>query len=197
MGNSGDYAEIEVYRPTLVREICRDGVVVKRLHNEAVVIPYILKDQLAVNCFTEHGFQVYRCSSLSSIYAHLETNDFVDFQLSAWENGTQIPATTLDYYAPSCLKVWLGDPNHDRQDVKFFHWNYWQSTEPTECDYAASTEPNTVIFQSMTAQRSIDCVAPVRGGFSAFKYKKQQISIVKCFDVALLHDIYFFILHVI
>ena len=46
----------------------------------------------------------------------------------------------------------------------------------------------------MIELRSIDCVAPVRGGFSAFKYKKQQISIVKCFDVALLHDIYFFIL---
>ena len=45
----------------------------------------------------------------------------------------------------------------------------------------------------MIALRSIDCVAPVRGGFSAFKYKKQQISAVKCFDVALHHGIYFFI----
>ena len=194
VGNSGDYAEIEVYRPTLVREICRDGVVVKRLHNEDVVIPYILKDSLTINCFTEHGFQAYRCGSLSPIFAHLENNDFADFQLSAWEKGTQIQATTLDYYAPPCLKVWLGDPNHESQDVKFFRWNYWQSTEPTECDYVASTEPNTVIFQSMIAQRSIDCVAPVRGGFSVFKYKKQQISAVKCFDVALHHGIYFFIL---
>ena len=65
VGNSGDYAEIEVYRPTLVREVCSDGVVVKRLHNEDVVIPYILKNRLTVNCFTENGFQAYRCGSLS------------------------------------------------------------------------------------------------------------------------------------
>ena len=194
VGNSGDYAEIQVFRPTLVKEICRDGVVVKRIHNGGVLIPYILKDILSVNCFTEYGFQTYCCGALSSIFSHLSNTDSANFQLAAWEGGIQIPATTLDYYAPSCLKVWLGDPNHDSQDVKFFHWNYWESTEPVECDYSPSTDPNTVIFQSMAEQRSIDCVVPVRGGFSVFKYKKQQISAVKCFDVALQHGIYFFIL---
>jgi hypothetical protein len=37
-------------------------------------------------------------------------------------------------------------------------------------------------------------VLPIKGDFKPFQYNKQEISVVKCFDIALAHNLYFFIL---
>jgi hypothetical protein len=71
IGQEDDYFLLNIYRPTLQKELCVDGRVVKYTENE-VYIPYILKEELTLNDFSTEGFRSYSCNNLSSIYPHLE-----------------------------------------------------------------------------------------------------------------------------
>lgn len=192
VGSDFDYAVINVYRPTLIREVCRNGNVVEVIDNKDVVLPYRFKDDSVVNCFTEEGYHSYRCNGLSSVFSLL--SDMQDSHFHAWANGQLYEANQLDPYAPKCMKVSFGSAQYGNEPASFYKWNYWQSQEPELCEYSDDTEPNTIIFQSLANNNTITCVLPTRGKFSPFKYKKQEISVVKCFDIALAHNLYFFIL---
>ena len=192
IGSGADYAVLNIIRPTLIREVCRNGKVVKIINNEDVVIPYRFKDDIVVNCFTEKGYQSYHCNGLSSIFPLLSNEQ--DSHFHAWANAVLYNSVDLDQYAPKCLKVSFGESNYQNEKVEFYKWNYWQSQEPELCEYCDETEQNTIIFQSLANNSSIACVLPTRGKFSPFKYKKSEISTVKCFDIAIVHNIYFFIL---
>lgn len=192
IGSGADYVVLNIIRPTLIREVCRNGKVVKIINNEDVVIPYRLKDYLTVNCFTEYGYQIYKCDALSSIFPFFGNEK--DSHLKAWVDDTLYDAIRLDPYAPKCLKVSFGESKYQNEEVVFYKWNYWLSQEPELCDYCDETEQNTIIFQSLANNSSIACVLPTRGKFSPIKYKKSEISTVKCFDLAIAHNLYFFIL---
>lgn len=192
VGSDFDYIVIDVYRPTLIREVCRNGKVLEIVDNKDVVIPYLLKDELTVNCFTEKGYQSYKCKGMSSIFPLID--DMEGACLDAWANGDFFEAAQLDSYAPGCLKVAFGSTDYKGEDVTFYKWNYWEKQELVQCEYAGETEPNRIIFQSLAGNDTLACILPTRGIFRPFGYKKQEISAVKCFDVALAHKLYFFIL---
>jgi hypothetical protein len=90
--------------------------------------------------------------------------------------------------------VSFGLAQYGNESALFYKWNYWKSQEPELCEYSDNTEPNTIIFQSLANRDTITCVLPTKGYFRPFQYKEQEISVVKCFDIALVHNLYFFIL---
>lgn len=192
IGSSTDYVVLSIIRPTLIREVCRNGKVIKIVDNETVVIPYRLKDDIVFNCFTEKGYQSYHCNGLSSIFPYL--GDEQDSHFCAWSDNVLYNAVDLDQYAPKCLKVAFGESKYRNEEVIFYKWNYWLNQEPELCEYCDETEPNTIIFQSLVNKNSITCVLPTRGKYNPFKYNKSEISIVKCFEIAILYNTYFFIL---
>ena len=190
IGSEADYVELNIIRPTLIREVCRNGKVVKVFDNQDVVIPYRFKDEIVVNCFSEYGYQSYKCSDLSSIFPLLD--DMTDAHLDAWMNDKQYDAQLMDHCAPACLKVAFGESRYEGKTEKFYKWNYYFDTELEECSYDSEVVANSVIFHSRTNANSSVCIAPRRGGFKAFGYKRDRVCVVKCFEVALQHNLYFF-----
>ena len=190
IGSQDDYVVLNIIRPTLIREVCRNGKVVNIYDNQDVVIPYRFKDEIIVNCFTEEGYQSYKCSGISSIFSLL--GNMADEHLAAWGEGKSYAAQELDQYAPGCLKVAFGEPKSTDNSAKFYKWNYYSDIEPTECEYSDTTEVNTVMFHSRTSTESISCIVPTSGGFKAFGYKRDRVCVVKCFEVAMAHNLYFF-----
>ena len=183
--------EIPIFRPTLVREICRNEKVIEHIDNSEVIIPYILKEDVTVNCFTEAGYSSYQCKNIPSVYTKLDNNN-TNSQLSAWDNDTRFEANELDCYAPVCLKISFGI-NRRAEDGHFYKWNYYANQEPEPCSYDETPEQNSIIFHSLEKSPSLSCIIPKRGKYNAFKYKKNEVSLLKCFDVAILHKTYFFI----
>ena len=190
IGSESDYIVLNIIRPTLIREVCRNEKVVKIFDNQDVVIPYRFKDELAVNCFTQEGYQSYKCSGISSIYTLLGVME--DAHLDAWMNEMQYNAQQMDQYAPACLKVAFGESRYEGNAEKFYKWNYYSDAELEECSYDEEAASNSVIFHSRTNADSVACIAPKRGGFRAFGYKRDRVCVVKCFEVALQHNLYFF-----
>ncbi len=189
VGTKDGYAEVEVYRPTLRREMCIDGRVVETIDDEDIVVPYRFKDEITVNCFTREGYQSYDCKHLSSIYDLLD--DASNAHLGAWVEGRKYEAKELDRYAPGCLKVWFGSPESDSDDADFYRWDYRESEEPEPCNCDDEVGQNGIIFQSLSGKNRLKCLCPQRKTHP-FKYKKEQVSYVKCFDVAMEHNLYFF-----
>ena len=74
-------------------------------------------------------------------------------------------------------------------------WNYYADKDPEPCSYDETPEQNSIIFHSLENSPSLSCIIPKRGKFSPFLYKniKNNISLLKCFDVAISHNTYFFI----
>ena len=190
IGSEADYVELNIIRPTLIREVCRNGKVVKVFDNQDVVVPYRFKDEIVVNCFTEDGYQSYKCSGLSSIYALLDEG--ANAHLDAFNHNVRYAAQQMDHNAPACLKVAFGESRYEGKTEKFYKWNYYSDTELEECGYDSEVVVNSVIFHSRTNANSSVCIAPKRGGFRAAGYRSNRVSIVKCFDVAMHHNLYFF-----
>lgn len=184
--------EIPIFRPTLVREICRNKKVVEHIDNSDVIIPYIHKEDITVNCFTEAGYTSYQCKNIPSVYTKLDNS--ANFQLVAWANDTRFEANELDEYAPECLKISFGI-NSRLDDCLFLKWNYYADQEPEPCSYDEIPEQNSIIFQSLENYPFLSCIIPKRGKYSPFQYRniKNNISLLKCFDIAILHNTYFFI----
>ena len=115
-----------------------------------------------------------------------------DAHLDAWMNEMQYNAQQMDQYAPACLKVAFGESRYEGNAEKFYKWNYYSDAELEECSYDEEAASNSVIFHSRTNADSVACIAPKRGGFRAFGYKRDRVCVVKCFEVALQHNLYFF-----
>ena len=185
--------EIPIFRPTLVREICRNEKVIEHIDNSEVIIPYILKEDITVNCFTEMGYTSYHCKYIPSIYAKLSNKDNSTHpQLVAWQHNMSYKANELDDFAPDCLIISYGNIC-ESEDNNFCKWNYYANQEPEPCSYDETPEQNSIIFHSLEKSPSLSCIIPKRGKYNAFKYKKNEVSLLKCFDVAILHKTYFFI----
>lgn len=194
IGQEDDYFLLNIYRPTLQKELCVDGRVVKYTENE-VYIPYILKEELTLNDFSTEGFRSYSCNNLSSIYPHLE--DVSNAHLDAWSNNRYIQATALDDTAPACLHVGFGQGQPDgHEQVEYYLWDYDKDKEPEPVDYKEEPAKNCLIFQSLKhLDKELTNIAPKRN-FFAFGYGKvkARMSYVKCFDVAIEHRLHFFML---
>lgn len=200
-GEKDNYCEVNVYRPTLVKEVMLDGVIINYKHGEdKVILPYIFKNRVQVNDFSIHGYQSYECKNLGNIYdsrfIHIEGNPSTGVAaLSAWKNNLHYDGKLLDPVCPDCITVCFGSEENkgNWEGTEALLWNYDQNKEPEITDPTILPDFG-VIFQNLSKSKYLTCNYPIKNDNNVWKLKKINSSKIKCFEVANDYGIYFFIL---
>ncbi len=200
-GTEEDYYEVEVYRPTLIKEVVIDGKLEEyRQDGETVDLPYILKDRVRVNDFSRNGYQPYDCKDIGNIY----TEDYLNIvgnpntgyaALAAWRRDTHYQARLLDALAPECLIVCFGLPGEQQMwnDIPHVAWNYDCHTEPMEGN-TDDVPDFGILFQDHSAANSLTCNYPIQQDDDPWGWDDVEVDYVKCFEVASKAKTYFFLM---
>jgi hypothetical protein len=201
VGNRTCYGEIDVWRPTLHKEVMMDNTIIRYLKDgEELNLPYIYKRRVSINDFSRDGYRNYNCANLRSIYSQ----DFINIAgnpsvgmaaLSAWEKGNRYGATLLDPLAPPFLFVNFGKDKIDIPDstIPMLFWNYNKDITPklVSIDYAETGEWG-IIFQDLSENQNLDCYYPAMNDDDLWEWDEASTSIEKCFEIATTYGIYYF-----
>lgn len=207
-GEGESYYEVDVYRPTLLKEVMLDGKIIEYLNDEEKLnLPYIFKDRVQLNDFSEKGYQAYECRNLSSIYSQ----DFINISgnpsvgeaaLNAWRNDNHYVGKLLDAMTPESLVVCFGnDQEHSSwKDEQALYWNYDEKTEPEPInpDEDADSKSTGVIFQDISTTENLQCNlgTDIDNDPWAWEDIDESVteSLLKCFEVANHYGTYFFLM---
>ena len=203
-GEGESFYEVDVYRPTLLKEVMLDGKIIEYLNDEEKLnLPYIFKDRVQLNDFSEKGYQAYECRNLSSIYSQ----DFINISgnpsvgeaaLNAWRNDNHYVGKLLDAMAPESLVVCFGnDQEHSSwKDEQALYWNYDEKTEPEPInpDEDADSKSTGVIFQDISTTENLQCNLGMDIDNDPWGWDDITESILKCFEVANHYGTYFFLM---
>lgn len=207
-GEDESYYEVDVYRPTLLKEVMLDGKIIEYLNDEEKLnLPYIFKDRVQLNDFSEKGYQAYECRNLSSIYSQ----DFINISgnpsvgeaaLNAWRNDNHYVGKLLDAMTPESLVVCFGnDQEHSSwKDEQALYWNYDEKTEPEPInpDEDADSKSTGVIFQDISTTENLQCNlgTDIDNDPWAWEDIDESVteSLLKCFEVANHYGTYFFLM---
>lgn len=203
-GESESFYEVDVYRPTLMKEVMLDGKIIEYLNDEEKLhLPYIFKDRVRLNDFSEKGYQAYECRNLYSIYSQ----DFINISgnpsigeaaLNAWRSDNHYVGKLLDAMAPECLVVCFGnDQEHSSwKDEQALFWSYDEHAEPEPIhpDEEADTKDVGVIFQDISATKDLQCNLGMDIDNDPWAWDDITESILKCFEVANHYGTYFFLM---
>lgn len=207
-GEGESYYEVDVYRPTLLKEVMLDGKIIEYLNDEEkLYLPYIFKDRVQLNDFSEKGYQAYECRNLRSIYSQ----DFINISgnpsvgeaaLNAWRNDNHYVGKLLDAMAPESLVVCFGN-NQEHSSwngEQALYWNYDEKTEPEPInpDEDADSKNMGVIFQDISKTENLQCNLgmDIDNDPWAWDDIEESVteSILKCFEVANHYGTYFFLM---
>ena len=190
-----DYLLLEIWRPFLRRELICNGKVIRYLaSDECFAVPYILKDELEIQDFSELGYRKYFCSNIGNIYELEKFSCHKNNNLVALQKGETEAAVKLDVFAPEWLDVCFAAPL-DTADTEehLYQWDY--VSEPVEVSADTAVKDNEIIFydakNSLKKQKFISKI----GEFDAWEYPEDDIDLVKCFETAIENKLYFFELH--
>lgn len=193
--------EVNVYRPTLLKEILFDGKIVKYLDNEEYLdLPYIFKDRVLINDFSINGYQSYNCKNLTNIYTdtflNISGNENTGWAaLAAWHKDIKYAGKLLDEFAPLCINVCFGlsidNPQWENQDALV--WNYDMSETPTICS-PHDLPDFGIIFQDLSSNTDLICNYPIQVDDDIWGFDDVEVSIIKCFEVANKYGIYFYLM---
>lgn len=207
-GEDESYYEVDVYRPTLLKEVMLDRKIIEYLNDEEKLnLPYIFKDRVQLNDFSEKGYQAYECRNLSSIYSQ----DFINISgnpsvgeaaLNAWRNDNHYVGKLLDAMTPESLVVCFGnDQEHSSwKDEQALYWNYDEKTEPEPInpDEDADSKSTGVIFQDISTTENLQCNlgTDIDNDPWAWEDIDESVteSLLKCFEVANHYGTYFFLM---
>ena len=207
-GEGESYYEVDVYRPTLLKEVMFDGKIIEYLNDEEKLnLPYIFKDRVQLNDFSEKGFQAYECRNLSSIYSQ----DFINISgnpsvgeaaLNAWRNDNHYVGKLLDAMAPESLVVCFGN-NQEHSSWKgeqALYWNYDEQSEPEPInpDGDADSKNMGVIFQNISKTENLLCNLGMDIDNDPWAWDDIEESVteslLKCFEMANHYGTYFFLM---
>ena len=207
-GEDESYYEVDVYRPTLLKEVMLDGKIIEYLNDEEKLnLPYIFKDRVQFNDFSEKGYQAYECSNLCNIYSQ----DFINISgnpsvgeaaLNAWRNDNHYVGKLLDTMAPESLVVCFGNDQEQSswKDEQALYWNYDEKTEPEPInpDEDADSKSTGVIFQDISTTGNLQCNLGMDIDNDPWAWddidESVTESLLKCFEVANLYGTYFFLM---
>ena len=203
-GDDESYYEVDVYRPTLLKEVMLDGKIIHYLNDdEKLNLPYIFKDRVQLNDFSEKGYQAYECCNLCGIY----TQDFINIAgnpsigeaaLNAWRNDNHYLGKLLDAMAPESLVVCFGnDQKHSSwKGEQAVFWNYDEHTEPEpiNTDEDADGKDVGVIFQDISMTDDLQCNLGMDIDNDPWAWDDITESLLKCFEVANHYGTYFFLM---
>lgn len=207
-GEGESYYEVDVYRPTLLKEVVLDGKIIEYLNDEEMLnLPYIFKDRLQLNDFSEKGYQAYECRNLCNIYSQ----DFINISgnpsvgeaaLNAWRNDNHYVGKLLDAMAPESLVVCFGnDQEHSSwKGEQALYWNYDEQSEPEPInpDEDADSKNMGVIFQNISKTENLQCNLGMDIDNDPWAWDDIEESVteslLKCFEVANHYGTYFFLM---
>ncbi len=207
-GEGERYYEVDVYRPTLLKEVMLDGKIIEYLNDEEKLnLPYIFKDRVQLNDFSEKGYQAYECSNLCNIYSQ----DFINISgnpsvgeaaLNAWRNDNHYVGKLLDTMAPESLVVYFGNDQEQSswKDEQALYWNYDEKTEPEpiNTDEDADSKSTGVIFQDISTTENLQCNLGMDIDNDPWAWEDIDESVteslLKCFEVANHYGTYFFLM---
>jgi hypothetical protein len=200
-GEEHDFYEVDVYRPTLIKEVLLDGQIIGYLDaTEKLRLPYIFKHRVQINDFSEQGYQAYVCSNLGNIY----TQNFIDIAHNpnagmaawvAWSRAKEYDACSLDSNAPACLKVYFGLPvsNNRWEGQEALLWDYDRKNNPTIVNPNDDFEFG-IVFQNLSKNKDLTCCFPNKKDDDVWELMDRDVSSLKCFEVANDAGIYFFLM---
>lgn len=207
-GEDESYYEVDVYRPTLLKEVMLDGKIIEYLNDEEKLnLPYIFKDRVQLNDFSEKGYQAYECRNLCNIYSQ----DFINISgnpsvgeaaLNAWRNDNHYVGKLLDTMAPESLVVCFGNDQEQSswKDEQALYWNYDEKTEPEpiNTDEDADSKSTGVIFQDISTTENLQCNLGMDIDNDPWAWEDIDESVteslLKCFEVANHYGTYFFLM---
>ena len=195
-------AEVKVYRPTLIKEVCLDENITCYLHDgEQLNLPYIFKRRVAIADYSRQGYRRYNCDDLATVFAE----PFINIggnpnagmaALAAWESNKRYPATMLDAFAPDYLFVTFGNPKGSKpgEGERFCFWNYAEGTAPVTVAYGDNNARNRwgIIFHDLQGATALTCRFPLINDEDTWADEYDYISEIDCFLQAVAHGVYFF-----
>lgn len=203
-GEGEDYFEVDVYRPTLVKEVVLDGEIIDYKHgDEKVQLPYIFKNRVQINDFSKHGYQAYECKNLRSIfsqtYIDIEHNPSIGMAaLNAWQLDRKFAGKLLDAMAPDCLTVSFGNALHNAnwKGHEALFWNYDKNSTPEVVNPTEGTDKYDVgiLFQNISKNKDLVCNLGDDLDNDPWAWDEIEESPLRCFEVANAAGTYFFLM---
>lgn len=203
-GEGDDYCEVDVYRPTLVKEVMLDGEIIEYKHGEEKVqLPYIFKDRVQINDFSKHGYQAYECKNLCSIYSQtyidIEHNPSIGMAaLNAWRLDRKFAGKLLDAMAPESLTVCFGNAQNNTEwnEHEALFWNYDKNSTPEVVDPTEETDKYDVgiIFQNLSKNKDLVCNLGEDLDNDPWAWDDIEESPLRCFEIANEAGNYFFLM---
>ena len=203
-GEGEDYCEVDVYRPTLVKEVMLDGEIIDYKHgDEKVQLPYIFKNRVQINDFSKHGYQAYECKNLCSIYSQtyidIEHNPSIGMAaLNAWRLGRKFAGKLLDAMAPESLIVCFGNAQNNTEwnEHEALFWNYDKNSTPEVVDPTEGTDKYDVgiIFQNLSKNKDLVCNLGEDLDNDPWAWDDIEESPLRCFEIANEAGNYFFLM---
>ena len=203
-GEGEDYCEVDVYRPTLVKEVMLDGEIIEYKHgDEKLQLPYIFKDRVQINDFSQHGYQAYECKNLCSIYSQtyidIEHNPSIGMAaLNAWRLDRKFAGKLLDAMAPECLTVCFGNAQNNTEwnGHEALFWNYDKNNTPEVVDPIEGTDKYDVgiIFQNLSKNKDLVCNLGEDLDNDPWAWDDIEESPLRCFEIANEAGNYFFLM---
>ena len=203
-GEGEDYCEVDVYRPTLVKEVMLDGEIIEYKHgDEKLQLPYIFKDRVQINDFSQHGYQAYECKNLCSIYSQtyidIEHNPSIGMAaLNAWRLDRKFAGKLLDAMAPESLTVCFGNAQNNTEwnEHEALFWNYDKNSTPEVVDPTEGTDKYDVgiIFQNLSKNKDLVCNLGEDLDNDPWAWDDIEESPLRCFEIANEVGNYFFLM---
>lgn len=205
-GNESEKAELEAILPTLIKEVYLDGKVTKYLQDgEQFVLPYLLRNRVAIHDFNRDGFRDFPCFNVGE----LEERGSLD----KWIRGETLLTRPLTKDLPIYLQLRFGQTDTAKRNIPMMYWEYKAENLPKEVgqDYAGQMASYSILFQDM---RKVDsdllCLPPKTnndqpltmagwGDWGAFtsdtaeEASDTDDTALICFDMAVKFRTYFFI----
>lgn len=144
-------AEIDVYRPTTIKEIYLDNKVHTYCTEEKpIVLPYILKNRVMIADYGTHGYRHYNCSNLSTLFTSYYLGENKNSMMALWKEGKEWDASLLDGNAPRWLKVCFGNMQQPFTGGDYYRFCPAIDTEPIPIHGGdIKVERGVVVFKDM------------------------------------------------
>ena len=190
----GNY-EIEVYRPTSLKELYLDGEVWQYIENgEEFTLPWIFKDRVAIADFSKDGYRQYLPAGMSSPFASFDGKTDNQTLLHLKEN-TKWKATEFDADAPKWLNISLSKKSEmPMEELPLLKTSIYKDEEPQPFTYAEDykKQKGEVIFLDAShpdEKLTFFYIEPGRP--DPFGGKKVKNIERKCFEMAVRYQTYF------
>lgn len=191
------HAIIDVFRPTLIKEIYLDDKVITYVQpDKNFTLVEILKNRVKIADFSEQGYRCYYCKHIPSLFTLCEKG-CKSQALTYFQDYTKWPASELDEFAPTWLCLaFTKEATCSKSKLALYKWNIYEEDGPEPFQYYEDFKvaKGDVVFQNMSKiDDDLSYMDPMLGRPNAFN-KIHNLEL-RCFEIACRYNLYFSVLH--